>query len=387
MKVIGLMSGTAADGVDIALCEITGQPPKVEVTVLEATTIPYDSDMRERILEAVQAETGHVDKIGQLNFDLAAHFADAIKQHQYEAALIGSHGQTVWHNVDESGKVTSTLQIGSGAVLAEETGITVINNFRERDVAAGGQGAPVTAYVDYLLLRHETKWRAIQNIGGMGNVTLVPPLVDSHSPLIAFDTGAGNALIDAAVLYLTDGKLAYDKDGQMANTGRVVGAWLEELADHPYYHRKPPKTTGRELFGTEMALELVTEGQLQGYADNDIVATLTALTATSIAQSYRDFVAHNIGEIIIGGGGASNPTLMQMIQNLVKPIPVLTHEDIGLSSDYKEALVFAVLAYETWHNRTSTLPSQTGASHSTVLGQITPGQNYTDLIRKTWCAL
>ncbi|MDQ7024354.1 MAG: anhydro-N-acetylmuramic acid kinase [Anaerolineae bacterium] len=385
MIVIGLMSGTSADGVDIALCEITGQPPKVEATILDATMIPYDAVMRDRILQAVQAETGRVDKIGQLNFDLAAHFADAIQQHKYHADLIASHGQTVWHNVDESGKVTSTLQIGSGAVLAEKTGITVINNFRERDVAAGGQGAPLTAYVDYLLLRHETKWRAIQNIGGMGNVTLVPPLSDTTSELIAFDTGAGNALIDATVLHITDGQLAYDKDGQIANAGQAVGAWLEDLLDQPYYHRKPPKTTGRELFGTEMAVKLVLEGQLQGYSNNDIVATLTALTATSIAQAYRDFVAHNIGEIIIGGGGASNPTLMQMIQNLVQPIPVLTHEDIGLSSDYKEALVFAVLAYETWHNRSSTLPSQTGASHSSILGQITPGLNYADLIYKTWC--
>jgi anhydro-N-acetylmuramic acid kinase len=385
VKVIGLMSGTSADGVDVALCEITGQLPKLTATVLEATTVPYNSEMRHQILQAVQNTTGTVDKISQLNFDLAAHFADTILEAGYEADLIGSHGQTVWHYVDELGKVTSTLQIGSGAVLAEKTGVTVINNFRERDVAAGGQGAPLTAYVDYLLLRHETKWRAIQNIGGMGNVTFLPPLSDSQSELIAFDTGVGNALIDAAVLYLTDGKLTYDKDGQMAANGHVAGSWLEDLMQHPYYQRKPPKTTGRELFGTEMALNLVAEGQAQGFSHNDIIATLTALTTTSIAQAYRDFVKHDIGEIIIGGGGASNPTLMKLLQNLVTPTPVLSHEDIGLSSDYKEALVFAVLAYETWHNRTGTLPWQTGAGHSTVLGQITPGSNYADLIRKTWC--
>jgi anhydro-N-acetylmuramic acid kinase len=380
------MSGTSADGVDVALCEITGQPPKLQAQVLAAKTVPYDAPLRNRILQAVQAETGHVNLIAQLNFDLAAHFAAIINQAGYEADLIGSHGQTVWHNVAESGEVTATLQIGSGSVLAENTGITAINNFRERDVAAGGQGAPLTAYVDYLLLRHETAWRAIQNIGGMGNVTFLPPLSDNQSELIAFDTGVGNALIDAAVTHLTDGNLTYDKDGQMAFAGHVANSWLEELLDHPYYQRKPPKTTGRELFGTEMALKLVAEGQAQGYRHEDIVATLTALTSVSIAQAYRDFAPKNLSEIIIGGGGASNPALMQMLRNQVQPIPVLTHEAVGLSSDCKEALVFAVLAYETWHNRTSTLPAQTGANHATVLGQITPGNNYADLIRKTWCS-
>jgi anhydro-N-acetylmuramic acid kinase len=386
LKIIGLMSGTSADGVDVALCEITGQPPKLQAQVLAAKMVPYDAALRNRILDAVQAETGRVNQIAQLSFDLAAHFANLILEAGYEADLIGSHGQTVWHNVDESGIVTATLQIGSGSVLAERTGITVINNFRERDVAAGGQGAPLTAYVDYLLLRHETAWRAIQNIGGMGNVTFLPPLSDSQSELIAFDTGAGNALIDAAVTYLTDGDLTYDKDGQMAFAGRIANSWMEELLDHPYYERKPPKTTGRELFGTEMALQLVAEGKSRGYADNDIVATLTTLTAISITQAYRDFAPKNLGEIIIGGGGASNPALMQILQRQMQPIPVVAHEAVGLSSDFKEALVFAVLAYETWHNRTSTLPSQTGASHPTVLGQITPGHNYADLIRKTWCS-
>lgn len=386
MRIIGLMSGTSADGVDVALCEIEGQPPKLSAKVLDAQTIPYDSALRGRILDAVQAETGRVDAISQLNFELAAHFAEVINQAGYKADLIGSHGHTVWHNVDTLGKVTSTLQIGSGAVLAEKTGITVINNFRERDVAANGQGAPLTGYVDYLLLRHATQWRAIQNIGGMGNVTILPPLSDSQSDLIAFDTGAGNALIDAAVLHLTHGKSTYDPDGKMAASGNIAGDWLEVLADHPYYHRKPPKTTGRELFGTEMALQLVAEGQARGYANNDIVATITTLTAMSIAQAYRDFIQQPIGEVIIGGGGAQNPTLMKMLQDLLTPTPVIPHEAIGLSSDYKEALVFAVLAYETWHNRPSTLPSQTGADHPSVLGQIIPAKNYLDLLQKTWCS-
>jgi anhydro-N-acetylmuramic acid kinase len=225
----------------------------------------------------------------------------------------------------------------------------------------------------------------VQNIGGMGNVTLLPPLSDAATEPLAFDTGPGNALIDIAVNHLTDGVLTYDRDGQMAAAGRVAGNWLEELLDHPYYRRKPPKTTGRELFGTEMALKLVAEGQAHGYTANDIVASLTALTTHSIAQTYRDFLPKQIDEVIIGGGGASNPALMQMLRDILDPTQVITHEAIGLSSDFKEALVFAVLAYETWHHRPGTLPAQTGASHPTVLGQITPGHNFANLIQQTWC--
>ena len=382
MKIIGLMSGTSADGIDAALCEITGAPPRLEAKILKGITLPFDSATRERILTACDSQNSRVDEICRLHFDLSEKFVEAIEQLGDSADLIASHGQTIWHNVDTQGHVTSTLQIVSGAVLAEKTGITVINNFRERDVAAGGQGAPLTAYVDYLLLRHETKWRAIQNIGGMANVSFLPPLSDSSSPLLSFDTGVGNALIDEVVYRFTKGRESYDKDGQYAAAGHVHGNTLELLLSEDYYERKPPKTTGREFFSIAYLEKVLAESKLNSL--QNAAATFTALTAQSIANAYHAFAPAPIEEIIVGGGGSRNTFLMQSLSDLFNPIPVLTHESIGINSDYKEALVFAVLAYESWHNRPATLPSQTGARHASVLGQITHGDNFSSLARATW---
>lgn len=390
MKVLGTMSGTSADGLDIALCEITGTPPKLEARIIASTMLPYPPAIRQEILAACQLQSSNAQVLSELNFSLGYTMANGIQKFLTdmgqigEVDLIGSHGQTVWHNVDENGLVTSTLQIASASVIAEITGITTINNFRERDVAAGGQGAPLTAYVDWLLLRDKEQWRAIQNIGGMGNVTLLPPLNEPNAQLLAFDTGPGNALMDVAVYEFTNGELICDINGSLAQAGTIDNEWLNELLAHPYYQRKPPKTTGRELFGTNLALNYVQQGKKRQLSEQDIIATLTALTAHSIANAYRQFVNQTIGEVVIGGGGANNPTLMKMLRQLVHPSSVILHETLGLDSDFKEALVFAVLAYETWHNRTSTLPEQTGAKHATVLGQITAGDNYKQLIKETW---
>lgn len=391
MKVIGLMSGTSGDGIDAALCEINGAPPQLTARIVAATTTPYPAELRGRILDACAPETGTVDALCQLNVDLGEQFAAVILELLQTAGiapqdvhLIGSHGQTVWHNVAPGGRVTATLQITEGAVLAERTGITTINNFRARDVSVGGQGAPLTAYADWLLLRHPDHWRAIQNIGGMGNVTFLPPLADTTSTPLAFDTGPGNALIDMAVYHLTDGVQTYDHDGQMARSGKIDAAWLEELMAHPYFERQPPKTTGRELFGTAAALQWVREGVERRIQPADIVATLTALTALSIAEAYRQFGPRRLGEIIIGGGGARNPVLMEMLAGQFGDVPVLPHDAIGISADYKEALVFALLAYETWHARPGNLPVLTGAEKPVILGQIVPGENYIDLLHMTW---
>ena len=275
--------------------------------------------------------------------------------------------------------MNASLQVVEAAVIAERAGITTISNFRARDIAAGGQGAPLTSYVDWLLLRHPTKWRAIQNIGGMGNVTFLPPLDNTATAPIAFDTGPGNALLDIAVSQLTDGRLNYDRDGEMAEQGRVNEEWLDALLAHPYYARDYPKTTGRETFGTAAALELVALAQSRGITDAEIIATLTALTATNIADAYKRFAPAEVDEVILGGGGRHNPVMVGMLRQLLAPATVMTHEDIGMDSDFKEALVFAILAYETWHNRPSTLPALTGARHPSILGQITPGANYVDL--------
>ena len=382
------MSGTSADGVDVAICDIRGQPGAMTADLLAGATFEYTSEMRRRILTCCDPRDSRVDAIATLHVDLAEVFAERTLQTLQRAKmtssqvdLIGSHGQTLWHNVLPNGQVNVSLQVVEAAVITERTGITTISNFRARDIAAGGQGAPLTSYIDWLLLRHPAHWRAVQNIGGMGNVTFLPPLEDAHSPPVAFDTGPGNALLDIAVATLTDGALNYDRDGEIAGQGPVSEDWLAELLSHPYYARDYPKTTGRETFGTAAALELVAAAQQRGLEVAEIVATLTALTATNIADAYQRFAPAAIREVILGGGGRHNPAIVGMLRQLLAPALVVTHEDIGMDSDFKEALVFAVLAHETWHGRTATLPALTGAAHATILGSITPGANYSELMR------
>ncbi len=389
MYVIGLMSGTSADGIDAAICHITGAPGDMQAEIIAGETYPYDADIRERLLHNCDPKTSRIDEVAQLNTQLAAQFAEAVQTlvdasdlTLSEIDLIGSHGHTLWHNVREDGTVDASLQIGEGAVIAEQTGITTICNLRARDIAAAGQGAPLTGYVDWLLLRHDTHWRAVQNIGGMGNVTFLPPKTETDVQPIAFDTGPGNALLDAAVFHFTGGALTYDLDGKMARDGRIDEAWLDDMLNHPYYQRDFPKTTGRELFGTAAAMRLIQEAQERGLRPNEIIATLTALTATNIATAYERFAPAPIAEVILGGGGQHNPVIVETLQALLPKSAIRRHEDIGLSSDFKEALVFAVLAYETWHGRAGTLPALTGASHATVLGQIIPGDNYPALLRE-----
>lgn len=389
MLIIGLMSGTSADGVDVAICDIRGAPGNLATDLLHGATYEYDPAMRQRILTCCDPTASSVDQIAALHVDLAEVFARRALESIGKAGLapsqidlVGSHGQTLWHNVLPNGQVSASLQVVEPAVIAERTGITTISNFRARDIAAGGQGAPLTGYVDWLLLRHPQHWRAVQNIGGMGNVTFLPPLADDASAPVAFDTGPGNALLDIAVAHLTGGALNCDRDGQLAGQGRVNEEWLDELLAHPYYARDYPKTTGRETFGTAAALDLVAAAGRRGLTSAEIIATLTALTATNIADAYQRFAPAPIEEVILGGGGRHNPVMVGLLRQLLAPATVLTHEDIGLDSDFKEALVFAVLAYETWHGRPASLPAMTGARHASILGQITPGPNHADLLRR-----
>jgi len=391
MRVIGLMSGTSADGVDIALCDIRGQPGAMQAQILTGTTYRYDATLRQRLLDNCDPQSSQIDQIAQLHVDVANVFADAVLKlvdvqniALIDIDLIGSHGHTLWHNVLPDGQVSVSFQIGEASVIAERTGITTISNMRARDIAAGGQGAPLTGYVDWLLLRHPTHWRAVQNIGGMGNVTFLPPLQNSSAQPIAFDTGPGNALLDAAVAHFTHNAQTYDHDGQLASQGRIDEVWLDELLRHPYYQRDYPKTTGRELFGTRMALDLIAEAQRRGLSQYEIIATITALTATNIADAYRRFAPAPIKEVILGGGGHHNPFMLDLIKNFLAPIAVRTHEDVGIDSDLKEALVFAALAYETWHGRPGTLPSLTGAKHAAILGQIIPGSNFETLLQNRY---
>lgn len=392
MRIVGLISGTSADGIDAALCDIRGAPPSIEAAIVHALTVPYADDTRQRVLDACQPGRAGSDELCRLHAVLGEQFAAAALDVIHAAGLspdavdlIGSHGQTVWHEVEASGRVSATLQLAEASIIAERTGITTVANFRPRDVAAGGQGAPLTAYADWLLLRAPDVWRAVQNIGGIGNVTFLPPLSEESSLPLAFDTGPGNALLDSATTLITQGTAHYDRDGALAAQGMVDETWLAALLQHPYFARRPPKTTGRELFSAEMAAGLVDEGRAHGLDAMSILATLTALTAASIADAYRRFAPAPIDEVILGGGGARNPVLVAMLRERLAPARVLLHEQIGLDSDHKEALVFALLAHETWHSRPGTHPALTGAAHATVLGQITPGANYAALLRRTWC--
>ncbi len=390
MIVIGLMSGTSADGTSAAAIRIKGAPPGLAWELLAHCEVPHPPALREAIFAAFRPETG-ADRLCALNFALGRAFADAADRVMAAAGLtpeqvdlIGSHGQTVWHI--PAGPDASTLQFGEAAVIAERTGTPVVSNFRPRDMAAGGQGAPLVAYVDRLLFTHPTRARALQNIGGIANITYLPPLPlpflmetgeggqgGEGEDALAFDTGPGNMLLDDAAGRATGGAWAYDHDGVLAAQGRVDEALLAELLAEPYLHQPPPKTTGRELFGAQFGARVWARGSAAGLAPADIVATLTAFTARSIAQAYHDFLPRFPDEVIVSGGGARNPSLMALVRESLAPARVLTSADLGLPVEAKEAVAFAVLAYETWHGRPGNLPAATGARHPVVLGHITPG--------------
>ncbi len=383
MIVVGLMSGTSADGIEAVVVSLRGAPPRLDWKLLTHISFAFSAALREQIFAAFRPVTGTVDRLCRLNFDLGEAFAnaafaviDAARLKPDNIALIGSHGQTVWHEPPTAHTPGATLQIGSAAVIAERTGITTISNLRARDVAAGGHGAPVVSFLDWLLFRHPTRARAIHNIGGIGNVTFLPPLASSQDA-IAFDTGPGNMLIDYCAARATAGAQSFDRDGELAARGRVSQPLLDELMAHPYLRLPPPKTTGRELFGAQFGIEVWKRGQELKLTDTDIVATATAFTAESIARAYRDFAPVRVDEIYLAGGGALNPTLVEMIRARVSPIEIHQHEELGLPASAKEAVAFAVLAYETFHGRTGNLPSCTGAHHAVVMGDITPGRNFT----------
>ena len=373
--VIGLMSGTSCDGVDVACASIERLEEGVQFELLAFSEVPFPGDLRERLLALAEVETSRMDHLCAANFDLARFYVEAIRQtcaHGDLALdcidLIGSHGQTV-HHLPEAG---ATLQIGEPSVLAEAFRVPVVADFRPADLAAGGQGAPLVPYVDYLLLRDVGKGRAVQNLGGIGNVTYLPPGCAAEE-VVAFDTGPANMVIDGVVQNLTGGRQACDHDGRMAAQGRVDGELVRQMLTMPFFQRPPPKSTGREDFGAGFIDCFLRTGEARGLAPDDLVASASALTVESMALGYERFLKTRgpIDEIILSGGGALNPTLVKWIRERFSDgSRVVLSDDYGLPVPAKEAICFAVLANETIDGRPNNLPSATGAKRPVVLGKV-----------------
>ncbi|MBE0541483.1 MAG: anhydro-N-acetylmuramic acid kinase [Verrucomicrobia bacterium] len=375
------MSGTSADGIDAVVAEITGGGRGLRARLRAHTHHEFPPAFRQRVLHACLH--GTVAEICELNFVLGEQFARAalaaIRRaglKPFDIAAIGSHGQTIHHL--PNAKSPSTLQIGEPAVIAERTGITTVANFRVRDMAAGGQGAPLVPYADWALFTHPTQPRIVQNIGGIGNLTFLRPRAVLEE-VIAFDTGPGNMILDAVITALTNGREGFDRGGHRAARGRVCPALLAEMMAHPFLTRRPPKTTGREEFGEVFVRSVLNTARQLDLPDDDVVATVTAFTAESIALAYRRFVFPKLSarqraqlQIIVGGGGARNPTLLRLLRERLDAEKLSTHEDFGISSSAKEPLAFAILAHETLRGQPANVPAATGAKKAVVLGSITP---------------
>jgi anhydro-N-acetylmuramic acid kinase len=381
--IVGLMSGTSADGIDAVVAAISGTGRGLRARILAHVHRRFSPAFRRRILNACLH--GTVAEICELNFLLGEHFASAAlaairraKLKPRNIAAIASHGQTIHHL--PNAPTPSTLQIGEPAVIAERTGITTIADFRVRDLAAGGQGAPLVPYADWALFTHDTNPRIVQNIGGIANLTFLPPRAELDD-VLAFDTGPGNMVIDGVVTALSNGRQTFDRDGRWAAQGKVSERLLAQVMAHPFLRRCPPKTTGREEFGEPFLRRVLAAARLMRLSDADLVATVTDFTAATIAGAYSRFIFPKLGtaaksrlQIILGGGGAKNLTLRGRLAERLGSGQLLTHEEFGISNSAKEALAFAILAHETLLGQPSNVPQATGASRPVVLGKILPGR-------------
>jgi len=387
MRVLGLMSGTSADGIDVALVRVSGRGWRVRARLEKFCTFPFPARVRRAILRVANANRRtvlSVAEISQLHFLLGELYAEAVERacRRFRVPLkridlIGCHGQTVYHQPQPelfAGRhVASTLQLGEAQVLAERTGRPVVANFRPRDLAAGGQGAPLVPFVDYLLYRHPRRGRVALNIGGIANVTVIPAGARPEQ-VIAFDTGPGNMVIDAAVEHVTRGRQRFDRNGALAARGSVLTPLLRRLLRHPYFLRRPPKSTGREEFGRAYAEKFLRAAGRA--AAEDKVRTAMELTVQSIADAFRRFILPkaDIHQVILGGGGARNALLVRRLRETLPGLRFLPAGKLGVDEKAKEAFAFAVLAYLTWRGQPGNLPSATGARRAVVLGTVVPGQ-------------
>lgn len=381
---VGLMSGTSVDGIDAAVVAVTGQGEAIEAELLAFFDTPFEPGLRARIFECFEPEKATVRRLGALHMELGEAYAAAALRAVRAAGLrpcqvdaIGSHGQTVWHEPQPRTGPAFTVQLGDGNLIAQRTGIPCVSDFRTADLAAGGQGAPLVPFTEFLLYRSEAETVLLQNIGGIGNLTVLPAGCGAGE-VYAFDTGPGNMVIDGVVSSLSGGAAAFDAGGALAARGTPCEALLAQLLAGPYFSAPPPKTTGREAFGKAYVQALLCAARGQGLSFEDTVATATALTARSIALSVERFVLprHRPGRLVVGGGGSYNLTLLGMLRRALEPlgIPVFTQEQLGHSSDAKEAVAFALLADCTLRGVPAALPAVTGAACPAVLGKLSfPG--------------
>ena len=378
--VIGLMSGTSADGVDAALCRITGHGTATKVEQLGFVFDPFDTRVREEILRLAGGQEATAADFCRINFLLGRLYAETSLRLCRECGvepkdidLVGSHGQTLWHIPQPETYLgqtfRSTLQLGECSVLTETFGCPVVGDFRVRDVAAGGLGAPLVPYSEYLIYRSETKCIALQNIGGIGNITCLPPACKPED-VFAFDTGPGNMVMDAVYGAITHGEKRFDEGGAFAAKGQVHQPLLNLMMDDEYVRRQPPKTTGREYYGPTYVERIMAEAKAQCLTDEDLMATVTAFTAATIAYSVEHFFPVKPDELIIGGGGSMNATLLKDIATVLPACKVMTNEQLGYDSNAKEAVAFAVLANEAIFAGCNNMPSVTGATKGVVMGKI-----------------
>lgn len=388
---MGMISGTSVDGIDVALVEIDGSAQRATIRTVGFETVPYPAAVRAELLALYDDQANAVARLCSLNVVVGECFAAAAlaacDRHDVDPAslrVIGSHGQTVWHQPAHDPalllSVPSTLQIGEPSVIAAATGAPVVADFRVADMAVGGQGAPLAPYLDWAALGDPTRDRCVQNIGGIGNVTWLPAGGDRDA-VIAFDTGPGNILIDALVTLLSGGAQAFDRDGAHAARGAVDTSMLAELMADPYLAQPPPKTTGRELYGMAQARAWVEARGLPAdaltgtdadarHAARDLIATVTAWTAESIADAYRRHLPAMPDDVLVNGGGARNPTLMRMLAERLPGIAVAPTDVAGIDADAKEAIAFALMAHDTLAGLPTNIPGATGASRPVPLGKV-----------------
>ncbi|MDP9269267.1 MAG: anhydro-N-acetylmuramic acid kinase [Acidobacteriota bacterium] len=379
MIVAGVMSGTSADGIDVAIVRLLGHGLATRVKLLGHTHVEYPPAVRAVVLAAMNASMANVADLARLNFTLGELYAEAVIEARHKVGvkvdLVGCHGQTIYHQGVSApylgGPIACTWQTGEGAIIAVRTGAPVVSDFRPADMAAGGKGAPLVPFLDYLLYRHRKRNRIAQNIGGIANLTVIPADAKPQQ-IVAFDTGPGNMVIDACMQHLFGQQ--FDRNGELAATGKPLPRALTEALHDPYFRMRPPKTAGREEFGRGFVRVFLRHcGRAR---KEDMIATATALTAVSIAESVRRFALSRFGpgpvEMIASGGGTKNRTLIRMLGDQLTPIGVTlrTIDELGLPSDAKEAVAFAVLAYQTWHREPSNMQSATGAKRPAILGKI-----------------